>query len=333
MDLVSRRLWWLVRTIPQVNLAETKNLLGQQIDLSGQQFSIVSHPGFSPRNWVFAPDSPTFSMEKMMISSPWLAEMNIKFLPVRSPSKFATEAAGQNISGASAQTVLMRSIPRPGCSFRGKAYRDPQVKAPNGGYVDTAEMCQEMGIWDMISGGYVWIYYIYIYTVYILLLLLLLLLLLDCYYYYYVCIYIYEGDLVSWMVKIFGMALERLRAFWRKDIFPHLRRTCARAAFCALASLLYRYQGLAEKHGSMDWFKGKFTGKPHILWENLWFPVDFPLNQSIEWDRSDRESKPTRKTWQSLHNSVWLDFTPNFMFFLKVFRSTNSAKPLGGTRY
>ena len=33
---------------------------------------------------------------------------------------------------------------------------------------------------------------------------------------------------------------------------------------------------------SMDWFKGKFTGKPHISWENLWFPVDVPLNQSIE---------------------------------------------------
>jgi hypothetical protein len=32
----------------------------------------------------------------------------------------------------------------------------------------------------------------------------------------------------------------------------------------------------------MDWFKGNFTGKPHIEWENLWFPVDFPLNQSID---------------------------------------------------
>jgi hypothetical protein len=35
----------------------------------------------------------------------------------------------------------------------------------------------------------------------------------------------------------------------------------------------------------MDWFKGKFTGKPHIEWKNLWFPVevvDFPLNQSID---------------------------------------------------
>ena len=33
---------------------------------------------------------------------------------------------------------------------------------------------------------------------------------------------------------------------------------------------------------SMDWFKGEFTGIPHIEWENLWFPVDFPLNQSID---------------------------------------------------
>ena len=28
---------------------------------------------------------------------------------------------------------------------------------------------------------------------------------------------------------------------------------------------------------SMDWFKGNFTGKPYIQWENLWFPVDFPV--------------------------------------------------------
>jgi hypothetical protein len=40
---------------------------------------------------------------------------------------------------------------------------------------------------------------------------------------------------------------------------------------------------------SMDWFKGKFTGKTHIYWENLWFPVDFPLNQSID-DITDANS-------------------------------------------
>ena len=29
---------------------------------------------------------------------------------------------------------------------------------------------------------------------------------------------------------------------------------------------------------SIDWFKGKITGKSHISWESLWFPVDFPFN-------------------------------------------------------
>ena len=33
---------------------------------------------------------------------------------------------------------------------------------------------------------------------------------------------------------------------------------------------------------SMDWFNGKFTGKPHIYWENLWFPVNFPIIQFYE---------------------------------------------------
>ena len=33
---------------------------------------------------------------------------------------------------------------------------------------------------------------------------------------------------------------------------------------------------------SIDWFKGNCTGKSHISWENLWFPVNFPINQSIE---------------------------------------------------
>eukprot|EP00435_Cladocopium_sp_Y103_P014706 s360_g3.t1 len=27
---------------------------------------------------------------------------------------------------------------------------------------------------------------------------------------------------------------------------------------------------------------GTFTGKPYIFWENPWFPVNFPFNQSIE---------------------------------------------------
>ena len=33
---------------------------------------------------------------------------------------------------------------------------------------------------------------------------------------------------------------------------------------------------------SIDWFKGKITGKSRISWENPWFPVDFPF-QLIHW--------------------------------------------------
>jgi hypothetical protein len=33
---------------------------------------------------------------------------------------------------------------------------------------------------------------------------------------------------------------------------------------------------------SLDWFKGKKPEPPHISWDNPWFPVDFPLSQSIE---------------------------------------------------
>jgi hypothetical protein len=38
----------------------------------------------------------------------------------------------------------------------------------------------------------------------------------------------------------------------------------------------------------MDWFKGKFTGKPHIQWENPWFPVKIfptkPIHSQIPSD-------------------------------------------------
>ena len=33
---------------------------------------------------------------------------------------------------------------------------------------------------------------------------------------------------------------------------------------------------------SIDWPKGNITGKSHVSWENLWFPVDFPLSQPID---------------------------------------------------
>ena len=34
---------------------------------------------------------------------------------------------------------------------------------------------------------------------------------------------------------------------------------------------------------SMDWIKGNFTGKPHISWENLWFPVSIFPWKPIHW--------------------------------------------------
>ena len=58
----------------------------------------------------------------------------------------------------------------------------------------------------------------------------------------------------------------------------------------------------------MDWFKGKFTGKPHIYWENLWFPVDFPLNQSIE----DKDSVDLIRVFQHLPMSTVLLFKVHF---------------------
>jgi hypothetical protein len=47
----------------------------------------------------------------------------------------------------------------------------------------------------------------------------------------------------------------------------------------------------------MDWFKGKFTGNPHIQWENLFLPVDFPLNQSIDRCFNRKIRGPTGYKW------------------------------------
>ena len=43
--------------------------------------------------------------------------------------------------------------------------------------------------------------------------------------------------------------------------------------------------------GSMYWFKGTITRKPHIQWENLWFPVGFPWVslQPLLWGLGDYE--------------------------------------------
>ena len=58
------------------------------------------------------------------------------------PEKASRYAAGHNISHSD-QTVMMRSIPRPSCSNRGKAYRDSKVTSPNGAYLENAQLCQD----------------------------------------------------------------------------------------------------------------------------------------------------------------------------------------------
>ena len=55
---------------------------------------------------------------------------------------------------------------------------------------------------------------------------------------------------------------------------------------------------------SMDWFKGKITGKPHIEWENLWFPVGFPLNQSIDLWLHFRSAAATKRVDITTQSSI-----------------------------
>ena len=45
---------------------------------------------------------------------------------------------------------------------------------------------------------------------------------------------------------------------------------------------------------SIDWLKGKIAGKSHISWENLWFPVDFPLGQRTAALRPRAPGRPGR---------------------------------------
>ena len=57
--------------------------------------------------------------------------------------------------------------------------------------------------------------------------------------------------------------------------------------FLTISQYLTVSPGISDPDGaaellSTDWFNGKITGKPHNSWENPWFPVDFPINQSID---------------------------------------------------
>ena len=59
--------------------------------------------------------------------------------------------------------------------------------------------------------------------------------------------------------------------------------------------LYVQYAFLSTFWSSIDWFKGKTTGKSDISWENPWCPVDFPISQPIE--KYDSLGEPSASRW------------------------------------
>ena len=53
---------------------------------------------------------------------------------------------------------------------------------------------------------------------------------------------------------------------------------------CPMLSPCTNTKPIAMEHPpfSIDWLKGKITGKSYISWENLWFPEGFPSSQPID---------------------------------------------------
>ena len=61
------------------------------------------------------------------------------------------------------------------------------------------------------------------------------------------------------------------------------------------------------KHFSMDWFKGKSTGNPGVSHDIWGFPVNFPLNQSIEF----RPGRPGSQKYPKIINIPFHQIHPN----------------------
>ena len=90
-----------------------------------------------------------------------------------------------------------------------------------------------------------------------------------------------------------------------------------------------------ETPESIDWFKGKITGKSHISWENLWFPVVFPLSQPIDRECDFAYPQYTRplqnlNTWSSwfVAGSQPLAFYNGCGCFLNAQRGPNAVRSL-----
>ena len=71
---------------------------------------------------------------------------------------------------------------------------------------------------------------------------------------------------------------------WRRELLCAILRKRTSSAFFFRESSRWEISKEIwwEMRPSIDWFKGKITGSSHISWENLWFPIDFPLSQPLE---------------------------------------------------
>ena len=115
----------------------------------------------------------------------------------------------------------------------------------------------------------------------------------------YTCIYIYIC--VYYLYRLWNIIesyryLNQYRTN-RKSSFAPLQRSATLTVFTEVPTIWWKQLALPKASilaclvawddmkvlTSIDWFKGKNTGKFHISWENLWFPVDFPLSQPIDY--------------------------------------------------
>ena len=105
---------------------------------------------------------------------------------------------------------------------------------------------------------------------------------------------------------------------WRSDRHRYYRLVMMKSQrrSCRVNSWTLTLGRIITFH-SIDWFKGKITGNSHISWENLWFPVDFPLSQPIH----SRFLEPASNFPQSMMKLIL-----EFQFLLRLLKLACSAK-------
>ena len=105
--------------------------------------------------------------------------------------------------------------------------------------------------------------------------------------YIFIYIYIYENTAMNKNMDT-QLHTNKYTIMWSRwiDIFRLLHHyLCAPYTLHILQAPGNRGRepsGPSSDYQSIDWLNGNITGKSRISWENLWFPVNFPLSQPIE---------------------------------------------------